>query len=415
MTADTTLPIGIVGAGIAGLSFAISLQKQRIKSIIFEKDKGFHCRHQGYGLTLQQGGKAFNKLDLLHQIQSKCVLSNCHYIFNNCGELILGWGSFQSLDDNSKWDSKYICHIARQDLRECFINELDPEFVTIRWESEFESYLDTDDSVLVKLKNLEPPIPLRMLAGCDGIYSQVRKSLIPNSSLIFLNTFVMLGIVKSSPTFHHRVIQMSNGHARIFCMPFNKDEVMWQLSFPNESTARVDKAELKQLAINKCFDFHSTILNIIQETPDHNITGYPVFDRETLENSDFPTNSKITLLGDAAHPMSPFKGQGANQALLDALSLTEFILKFDKMEVAIAEYQQRMITRTKSKVSGSREAIALLHNEAFVNTEYQLTRKHFANIDKHLAMYSSIKDKEIGIWNIEKIDTELESELAKLA
>ena len=48
-------PIGIIGSGIAGIALAIALQKQGIKSVIFEKDLAFESRAQGYGLTLQQG------------------------------------------------------------------------------------------------------------------------------------------------------------------------------------------------------------------------------------------------------------------------------------------------------------------------------------------------------------------------
>ena len=78
-------------------------------------------------------------------------------------------------------------------------------------------------------------------------------------------------------------------------------------------------------------------------------------------------SSRVTLLGDAGHPMSPFKGQGANQALLDALLLARALRGSElcggkaPLRSALAAYEAEMMRRATPKVLKSREAAEQLH------------------------------------------------------
>ena len=82
---------------------------------------------------------------------------------------------------------------------------------------------------------------------------------------------------------------------------------------------------------------------------------------------------RATLIGDAAHPMSPFKGQGANQALLDALALARAISfgcrPFSKWreigirKSALISYESEMLKRSATKVKDSAEAAQFLHSD----------------------------------------------------
>jgi 2-polyprenyl-6-methoxyphenol hydroxylase-like FAD-dependent oxidoreductase len=103
-----------------------------------------------------------------------------------------------------------------------------------------------------------------------------------------------------------------------------------------------------------------------------------VYDRAVLKpelfNSELQAKGEhVTLIGDAAHPMSPFKGQGANQALLDALALARTITRGCKplsswCEVGIrgsvlAEFEVEMLQRSAKKVAESAEAAQFLHSD----------------------------------------------------
>ena len=103
------------------------------------------------------------------------------------------------------------------------------------------------------------------------------------------------------------------------------------------------------------------IPQLLNATPPDLISGYPVYDRSLLQEPMFPPAMKdcVVLLGDAAHPMSPFKGQGANQALLDALSLARAILR---SATPLQDYNREMLARSAVKVQASADAARFLHS-----------------------------------------------------
>ena len=152
---------------------------------------------------------------------------------------------------------------------------------------------------------------------------------------------------------------------------------MWQLSFPMpEDEAKALSAQgpkaLKEEAIRRC-QWHAPIPEILTATSEALVSGYPVYDRALLEPELLQKEANVTLIGDAAHPMSPFKGQGANQALLDALALARVITKecrpLSKWREAglrdrvLTEFETEMLERSAKKVKGSAEAAEFLHTD----------------------------------------------------
>jgi 2-polyprenyl-6-methoxyphenol hydroxylase-like FAD-dependent oxidoreductase len=129
---------------------------------------------------------------------------------------------------------------------------------------------------------------------------------------------------------------------------------------------------LKEEAFKRT-QWHEPIPQILTATNEAQISGYPVYDRELLNSELLEKCGNATMIGDAAHPMSPFKGQGANQALLDALALARGILKGCRplsqwREVGIrksvlTDFETEMLERSAVKVKDSAEAAQFLHSE----------------------------------------------------
>jgi salicylate hydroxylase len=160
---------------------------------------------------------------------------------------------------------------------------------------------------------------------------------------------------------------------------------MWQFSFPmQEEEAKALSAQgaqaLKEEACRRA-NWHTPVPEMLLATLPAHISGYPVYDRELLRPELLKKAGAATLIGDAAHPMSPFKGQGANQALLDALALARHISigcgAFSKWkevglrEVVLAEFEEEMLERSASKVKDSAEAVELLHSKDVLREGYE--------------------------------------------
>mmetsp|Transcript_2164 Transcript_2164/g.4686 ORF Transcript_2164/g.4686 Transcript_2164/m.4686 type:complete len:682 (+) Transcript_2164:147-2192(+) len=279
-----------------------------------------------------------------------------------------------------------------------------------------------------------------VLVGCDGIRSAVRQSKLGEDAapLRYLGCIVILGIAESPDseiTDGKTVFQTADGTTRLYAMPFarpgeesdlvaqylrggsssslselnEKGLSMWQLSFPmGEQDARElsgrGPTALKAEVLRRCHTWHTPIPELLSKTPEGMITGYPCYDRSLVNTHTLRVGNSgqsetggdlVTLLGDAAHPMSPFKGQGANQALLDAVFLAQKLHasirvdrnpskdgKFsirDEFPLVLAEFEEEMITRAAVKVKKSADAAKFLHTDVAIS-EGNVTRGAAASV-----------------------------------
>jgi 2-polyprenyl-6-methoxyphenol hydroxylase-like FAD-dependent oxidoreductase len=380
--------VAIVGGGIAGVALAIACLHRGIPFTLYERDDNFNARSQGYGLTLQQGSKAMEGLGI-YSLEAG-ITSTRHVVHTSEGKIIGEWGIRKwGRSDSKEAPKRKNIHIARQSLRLALLAELGTNSA-VKWGHQFIGFNESKNKGITlnfKVKEDIKSVTVDLVIGADGIRSAVRKQLIGEATtpLQYLDCIVILGIcplenlkdIESSLLDSATVFQTANGHERIYMMPYSADTVMWQLSFPMlEKDAKTLSIKgpkaLKEEACRRT-QWHSPIPHIIEATQEAQISGYPVYDRALLTTEFLEKATAVTLIGDAAHPMSPFKGQGANQALLDALSLARAITKGCKPDSNWKEagiknnvlnpFEAEMIARSASKVKDSRKAAQLLHSE----------------------------------------------------
>ena len=380
--------VAIIGAGIGGVALAVACLHRGIPFTLFERDNGFDDRSQGYGLTLQQASKAIKSFGIVSLKEG--VVSTKHIVHNIEGKVVGEWGMRKWLPSEKKtFPKKTNMHISRQSLRLALLEQLGTNN-KIEWGHQLIDFKENkNDGVDLSFQvNGEiTKAKADILVGADGIRSSVRKLLIGEEStpLRYLDCIVILGICPlsaleniNSPLLDSAtVFQTANGNERIYMMPYDSNSIMWQLSFPmSETDAKKLSAKgpkfLKEEACRRT-QWHAPIPQILAATLEAQISGYPVYDRELLTSELLLKGKNVTLIGDAAHPMSPFKGQGANQALLDALSLAREITKKCKpasnwREIGIRksvliDFELEMLARSATKVKDSADAAKFLHSE----------------------------------------------------
>ena len=363
---------------------------------------------------MQQASKALKSFGI--QDLKGGITSTKHIVHKPDGEEIGEWGLRTWGNDKKSSPKRQNVHIARQALRYQLLEALGGS-QAVEWNCQLQDMsVEHDDHGKMELvfkqkqqtgtpANKESEtfrVKADVIVGADGIRSTVRQFLVGDvTPLRYLGCLVMLGICSASEISPNSsvlldgetVFQTADGTTRLYAMPYSETEYMWQLSFPmsEEEDAKAlslaGPTALKAEALKRCGTWHDPISQLLQATPVSLVSGYPVYDRALLQQemilkSHAKSSKKvvpITVLGDAAHPMSPFKGQGANQALLDALTLARALYKVTKSQPApsdssdtitpdliheaLRSYEEEMLSRSAVKVKASAEAASFLHTD----------------------------------------------------
>ena len=424
--------VAIVGGGVGGAALALALTQRGVRAVVYERDASFEARKQGYGLTMQKysGGVALRSLGLT----LRGVGSAAHVSLDSSGRVLglYGHSAREEASDASATDAtvseaasdeKRNVHLPRQKLRQSLLDALEPG--TVKWGKRLERYEESDDGVTLVFEDGTTE-EAGILVGADGIFSRVRAQKLGDEPLSYLGVLVVLGICRGvdHALCRNKVFQVVDGENRMYAMPFTAsadgdgcippfdgvervetadDEpgaMMWQLSFPvAESEARAlaeDPVRLREEAMRRCGDWPEPVAQLLTQTREDCMAGYPAYDRDMTPASTLrgEESSLVTLIGDAAHPMSPFKGQGANQALLDAVQLARCVVRtpryllpgkrrhgcafpFENTHEALAEAERLMLSRARGKVEKSRAAAKYLHSQAAL-AEGNCVRAHAA-------------------------------------
>lgn len=326
--ATEKLPILISGAGIAGLALANAINNmneelepsQRIPYIIIERDEKSDARNQGYGLTFLPETLAYIKQpNVLPSLSNRVVnLSDGYETRSHTGELI----SLDFKEDEAQLKNV----ICRGEVRNAFLDKVGKEKVV--WGTMVTSFEKTEAGILVHLmsKGEEKTLLVANLIAADGVNSKIREMVVKDTKhyLGVIGVYGRLPNIAAAEHLKHEFQVDDDKGWRLFSKPYNVENYNWQMFFPwNAKRPILDNTQMLHHIVSKITaqGWDSKYIDLVKDTDPETMRSGLLYDRDPI--SQLQNAGAVTFVGDSAHPVSPYKGRGANMGLLGVQVFTQ--------------------------------------------------------------------------------------------
>ena len=348
----TQHPIAIIGAGLGGLTLARVLHVNGIESAVFDLDASPTARTQGGMLDIhvESGQAALRAAGLYDEFRG---------IVHQGGESmrVLDKNAIVRLSEEDKGeDGRDRPEVNRRSLRDLLLNSL-PDG-TVRWGAKVTTARPLADGRHEVTLADGNSFTTDLLVGADGAWSKVRPLVSDAKPLYSGLSFVELGL-EDADRRHPKAAELV-GHGMMFALGDSKGFLGHRdpdgslhvyaalLADADWSTSgEIDFADTEKakLALLEYFadwheDFHSLVAGADGALIPRPIHALPV-------GHQWDRTPGVTLLGDAAHVMSPFAGEGANLAMQDGAELaTAIIANPGRPEDALTQYEAALFPRS---------------------------------------------------------------------
>ena len=325
--------ISIVGGGISGLCTAIALQKKGIHANVYEKEKNVH--EQDTGIILSGNAiRAFYIMGLGPELRANGLESDGCLLKSDSGNIIA------EFDYHSPSHIPNYLFIHRSELQRILTDALLPGSLHLdKHMIDFKH----DNTISLFFKD-GTSVESDYLISCDGAASQIRTKLFPNSGLTYSGFSCWRGIVEDPPLNVPAYTETWGPRGRFGIAPLTDNQVFWY-AMKKSSTENSDMSEWSPIdLLFNFFYYHQPIQEILENTSPDQIIYDNLYELRPLTPL---LAGKILLLGDSSHASMPNIGQGASQAVEDAVYLAKWISIEETIDQAFVKYEAHRQERIK--------------------------------------------------------------------
>lgn len=401
----------IAGGGIGGLTLALMLHKRGIKATIYEQASS--VREIGVGInTLPHAIKELAELDMLDVLDATGIRTKELIYLNRFGQEV--WREWRGMWAGAPVP-QFSIHRGRfqKVLYDAVIERLGAK--AVKTGRRLAGFTQSEGGVTVQFVDASDGLGSETVRGdiliaADGIHSAARKIFYPGEGAPSWDGVLMWRGATEFPQYLDGQTMFIGGGmgAKFVLYPIGeagegKRLTNWVVNVrvadgatqppPKDSWSRKGRLD-EVLPYGLRFKVPGVDIEaLIRRTPD--VYEYPMADRDPLPQWSF---GRITMLGDAAHPMYPVGSNGASQAILDARCLADWLVKAEHPMQALYEYEKIRLKATAKIVKANRSG----GPEGVIDEVEKEEPAGFDDVNEVLSSYrrAQIIAKATGQWPV---------------